>query len=126
MARLSSLKPRLSTLSPRLTSAPSWKRDERERDAAAPWRKWYKTARWQKLREEVLKRDLFICQQTGVLLIGKRSAPNSPIVDHIKPHRGNPDLFWDRNNLQAVSKAYHDSEKQKQEQTSLHHRGVWD
>jgi hypothetical protein len=25
-----------------------------------------------------------------------------------------------------LSKAYHDSEKQKQEQASLHHRGVWD
>ena len=101
-------------------------RIESDRDAAAPWRKWYKTARWQKLREDVLKRDLFTCQQTGVLLIGKHPAPNSPVVDHIQEHRGNAELFWDMNNLQALSKAYHDSEKQKQEQATLHHRGVWD
>ncbi len=40
----------------------------------------------------------------GVLLMGKHPAPDSPVVDHIKPHRGNPDLFWDRGTLHAVSK----------------------
>ncbi len=44
--------------------------------------------------------------------IGKYPAPKSPVVDHVRPHRGGPDLFWDEDNLQAVSKAYHDRVKQ--------------
>lgn len=54
-----------------------------------------------------------VCQKTGVLLVGGRDKPNSAVVDHIQPHRGNPDLFWDINNLTTVSKLYHDSTKQR-------------
>ncbi len=50
-----------------------------------------------------------------MLCIGKYPADDSPVVDHIKPHRGDETLFWDPSNLQTVSKAYHDSEKQKQD-----------
>ena len=125
MARLTTPAPRLSALTPRLP-VDKPKRIERERDASAPWRAWYKTARWQKLRLQVLKRDNYTCQVTGVVLIGKYPDPNSPVVDHIKPHRGNEALFWDLSNLHVVSKEYHDSVKQKEEQASLHHRGVWD
>lgn len=96
----------------------------RRRDSAYPWRSWYKTSRWQKLRAAVLIRDKYVCQRTGVLLIGKHPAPNSPVVDHIKPHRGDEKLFWDDANLHAVSKEYHDSEKQKAEQAIP--VGVWD
>lgn len=84
----------------------------RYRDEHQPWRAWYGTARWQRLREVVLARDLYTCCRTGVLLGGKHPAPNSPVVDHIKPHRGDPALFWDVDNLQSVSKSYHDSVKQ--------------
>jgi 5-methylcytosine-specific restriction enzyme A len=94
--------------------------------AQGRWRDWYKTARWQKLRLEILDRDLYTCQRTGVLLIGKYPAPDSPVVDHVKTHRGDERLFWDRDNLMAVSKAYHDSTKQAEEQASLQTRGVWD
>jgi HNH endonuclease. len=116
MGRLKTIKPRLGSLPPRIGHAAG---DEaarlRERDKSVAWRAWYKTERWQRLRREILKRDGFTCQQTGVLCIGKHPAPNSPVVDHIKPHHGDERLFWDPNNLQCVSKAYHDSEKQKQE-----------
>lgn len=64
---------------------------------------------------QVLTRHLYTCQQTGVLLIGKHPAPNSPVVDHVVPHKGDEGLFWDLSNLQAVSKAYHDSDKRKME-----------
>jgi len=37
------------------------------------------------------------------------------IVDHIKPHRGNQTLFWDRSNWQSLCKWHHDSVKQQQE-----------
>lgn len=80
---------------------------------------WYKTSRWQKLRAHVLRRDGYVCQATGVLLVGRYPAGNSPAVDHIKPHRWNPDLFWDETNLRAVSKEWHDREKQSLERRGL-------
>lgn len=86
-----------------------------ERDKQKPWRRWYKTAEWQDLRLEVLTRDGYVCQQTGVALVGVHPAPNSPVVDHKKAHRGDHDLFWDSSNLQAVSKEWHDKVKQRQE-----------
>lgn len=91
----------------------------RRRDASKPWRAWYKTARWQKLRQTILERDGWQCQKTGVALVGKYPAANSPVVNHIKAHRGDPDLFWDPENLEAMSKEYHDREQQKLEASSL-------
>lgn len=127
MAKLTQLKPLISHVPARLGGPPPNPADRgRQREHAAPWRKWYKTARWRALKDEVHLRDLYVCQKTGVLCSGKYPAPNSPVADHIVPHRGNEKLFWDPSNLQTVSKAYHDGEKQKAEQGSLHHRGVWD
>lgn len=124
MAKLKSIRPRLGTIGARFASqSHDGKERDRQRSAAALWRAWYKTARWQALRRHILKRDLYTCQRTGVLLTGRHPAPNSPVVDHIKPHRGDPELFWDEKNLMAVSKAYHDSEKQKAEQGEI--KGVW-
>lgn len=37
------------------------------------------------------------------------------IADHIKPHKGNPRLFWDTSNLQSLCKACHDSVKAREE-----------
>lgn len=91
----------------------------RRRDQEVAWRRWYKTARWQRLRAAVIKRDALTCQRTGVVLIGKHPAPDSPVVDHIRPHRGDATLFWDPDNLQTVSKRWHDSEKQRQERLGL-------
>lgn len=88
---------------------------DRKRNREFKWRKWYGKARWKKLRIEVLTRDHWTCQATGELLVGKHPTPNSPVVDHIKPHRGDIELFYDINNLQAVSKQWHDGEKQRQE-----------
>ncbi|MET3925950.1 HNH endonuclease [Devosia sp. 2618] len=113
MAKLTTLKPRLSKLAPRLSTARAIRDTRYSPDAQV--RSWYKSARWQALRLEVLARDLYTCQQTGVLLIGKHPAPNSPVVDHVVPHKGSEQLFWDVSNLQAVSKAYHDSDKRKME-----------
>lgn len=79
---------------------------------------WYNTTEWRKLRLRVLERDGYICQQTGVALIGKYPAPNSAVVDHIRPHRGDHGLFFDETNLQAVSKVWHDGEKQRLDRAS--------
>lgn len=113
MAKLKTIKPLVSKM------APTFRRKEqservrlRERDENTDWRGWYKLKRWRDLREQVLIRDRYICQRTGVLLSGKHPAPNSPVADHIKPHRGDPSLFWNIDNIHAVSKEWHDSIKQ--------------
>lgn len=113
MPKLTTLKPRLSKLPPRL-STPREIRDTRYSPDATV-RSWYHSARWQRLRQAVLERDLYTCQHTGVLLIGKAPAPNSAVVHHKRPHKGDERIFWDINNLEAVSKEWHDSEAQAQE-----------
>jgi 5-methylcytosine-specific restriction endonuclease McrA len=120
MGRLKTVKPRLGVVGSRIAAVPATKiGGARDRDAGQPWRKWYKTARWQALRLQVLGRDQWTCQQTGVLLVGKYPAGNSPVADHKTPHRGDKKLFWDIDNIQAVSKEYHDREKQRLEHNDL-------
>jgi 5-methylcytosine-specific restriction endonuclease McrA len=111
---------RLGRQPSRFSKRPETEADRtRARDAVQPWRAWYKTARWQKLRRLVLKRDGYVCQKTGVALVGKYPAANSPVADHKVPHRGDPDLFWDPRNIEAVSKDYHDKVKQSIERRGL-------
>lgn len=122
MARLKAIKPRVSAMPSRLGYAAG---DEaarsRHRDATQPWRQWYKTARWQRLRWSILVRDLFTCQRC------KKVEGNTRLLvaDHKTPHRGDEALFWDAGNLQCLCKTCHDGVKQAEEQASLHQRGVW-
>lgn len=59
MARLKSLPSRLSAPASRLSFVSGDRQAfDRDRDQQG-WRRWYKTARWQKLRMSVLVRDLF-------------------------------------------------------------------
>jgi hypothetical protein len=39
----------------------------------------------------------------------------STVADHIKEHKGDEQLFFDRDNLQALCKTCHDSAKQLKE-----------
>ena len=91
-----------------------------------PWKAWYKTKRWQELKLLVHIRDNYTCQRTGRVCGGKYPSPDSPVANHKRPHRGNPALFWDPDNVETVTKAVHDSAIQSEEQASLHTRGVWD
>lgn len=114
MVKLATLKPQVGKLQPRIPTM----RDTRDTAAGAnvaEYRAWYKSARWQKLRQQVLTRDLYTCQQTGVVLSGGPNEPNSPVVDHVKPHHGDERLFWDPLNCQSVAKSWHDAVKQKLE-----------
>jgi 5-methylcytosine-specific restriction endonuclease McrA len=86
-----------------------------------PWKAWYKTARWQKLRYAILLRDLFTCAKCGRI----EGNTSLLVADHIKPHRGDVRLFWDETNLQCLCKSCHDTWKQAAEQSSLRTRGVW-
>lgn len=94
-------------------------------NSPAPWVAWYKTARWRDLKRQVHVRDNFTCRRTGIVLVGKHPAPNSPVANHKVPHRGDPALFWDPDNIETIAKSVHDGEVQKEEQDSLHKRGVW-
>lgn len=122
MGKLTNLRPTLGILAPAV-HVESRQVLERERftkrDEDTSWRAWYKTERWRRLRLDVLARDAYKCQRTGVMLIGKYPDPHSPVVDHVVPHRGNPELFWDSTNLQSVSKGWHDSIKQSIERGGI-------
>jgi 5-methylcytosine-specific restriction enzyme A len=111
------LKPRLKPMGQRL-KAPREIRDKRYSPDAVI-RGWYKSARWQALRQQVLVRDLYTCQRTGVMLLGKAPAPNSAVVHHTVPHKGDERLFWDIQNLELVSKSWHDSEAQREERSAI-------
>ena len=111
---LSNLKPTLGTVDNRFGSLP---RDSatrhRMRDDSQSHRRWYKTARWQKLRWLVLVRDNFTCKLCENVL-----ADTSKLVaDHIKEHKGDERLFWNEDNLQSLCKRCHDSEKQSIERS---------
>ena len=64
---------------------------------------------------QVLTRDLYTCQQTGVILVAGKSQSNGAVVHHLIPHKGDECMFWDMNNLRAVSKTWHDSDARREE-----------
>jgi len=70
------------------------KRDEQARPNVDV-RRWYRTERWTRLRAGVLADAAYQCAQCGTV---QRELE----VDHVTPHRGNPALFWNRKNLQAL------------------------
>lgn len=74
-------------------------------------RRWYRTARWAALRARVLLEQPFCvsCQAEG------RPIADTTDVDHIRPHRGTPALFWDRRNLQGLCHACHSRKTQRGE-----------
>lgn len=92
------------------------KPDTRSKEAQA-WRGWYKTARWQRLAKACYVRDNYTCQRTGMILGGKYPAPNSPVANHKVPHKGDPVLFWDPDNIETIAKVVHDSPVQSEERT---------
>lgn len=126
MSRLSSLPPRIGAPPTTIGRPPRQAEQQGRYRANAPWRAWYGTAEWQRLRLRVFVRDGYICQRTGILCGGKHPAPDSPVANHKKPHRGNRALFFDEANVETVSKEAHDILIQQEEQDSLKHKGVWD
>ena len=119
MARLNRLPPRLATVSPSLAPVANPPADRsRFRDATQPWRAWYKTSRWQRLRWKVLTRDLFTCA-----MCRRIEADTSRLVcDHVMPHQGDERAFW-AGPFQALCKGCHDGAKQRMERASAAGRG---
>ena len=115
MGKLSNLRRPLASLPSRLSRPAD---AEGHSKTAEPWRKWYSLARWKRLRIEVFKRDMFTCQRKECgRLVGDTS---KLVADHRQPHRGDPVLFWDDDNLQTLCKTCHDREKQREER-----RATW-
>ena len=67
-------------------------------------------SRWRKVRERFLmEHPLCVeCLKEG------RITPATD-VDHIVPHKGNPDLFWDYDNLQALCHKCHSRKTAKED-----------
>lgn len=117
--RLGRLGPMVAPLRPLLGHATGDERGRnRLREASQPWRAWYHSARWHRLRLEVFARDQWTCQRSGELVVGKAPAPNSPVAHHRVAHRGDARLFWDANNIETVSKAVHDEVIQAEERAA--------
>ncbi len=43
------------------------------------------------------------------------------VVDHIVPHQGDPKLFWDRSNWQALYKRCHDKKTRRDDSHPVYH-----
>lgn len=126
MGRLSAPPSKLTTPGHRLGFATRSMGQSTPRPLSTPWKAWYKSKRWRDLKQEVHVRDAYTCQRSGVICSGRYPADDSPVANHIVPHRGDPVLFWDPDNVETVSKAIHDSLIQAEEQASRHTLGVWD
>lgn len=125
MARLSHLPSRISFAPDRRSFPTDQAKGPPPVQHSQPWKAWYKTKAWRDLKLKVHVRDNYTCQRTGVVCGGKHPSPDSPVANHKRPHRGDPALFWDEDNIETVSKAVHDSTIQREEQASLHQRGDW-
>ena len=71
---------------------------------------------WQKASKAYLRRHPLCaeCQRHGRYVA-------ATVVDHIVPHRGNPQLFWDESNWQPLCKACHDHKTGTEERSPLYH-----
>lgn len=109
MGRLRTLQPTVRQMKSKLRTL-DVSHDQFRRDTVE-WRKWYNTARWRRLRWNALVRDQFTCQMCG------RIEGNTSLLvgDHKLAHRGDPELFWDFDNVQCLCKRCHDSDKQRTE-----------
>lgn len=82
-------------------------------DAQEPWRPWYKTARWEAVRQRVFLRDGYTCQcGCGTLIV----EPRERVADHIDPDAKRSEAtFFDPDQVQTLWKPHHDGWKQRLE-----------
>lgn len=65
-------------------------------------------AKWRRASKIFLARNPFCVYHAKVGIMKP-----AEIVDHIKPHKGDQQLFWDQANWQSLCKKCHDSVKQR-------------
>lgn len=68
----------------------------------------YKRKKWRQLRQAVLDKEPFCryCKREDKLKLAE-------VVDHIKPHKGDMRLFYQRSNLAPCCYSCHNSRKQQ-------------
>lgn len=68
------------------------------------------TGRWQKARIAYLRRNplCVVCGREG-------RVKEATDVDHIIPHKGDRELFWDESNWQSLCKHHHDVKTAKED-----------
>lgn len=69
-------------------------------------------SKWRRESKKFLKNHP-LCQEC----LKKGIATPATVVDHIVPHRGDPKLFWDRSNWQALCKKCHDRKTATEDRT---------
>lgn len=76
-------------------------------------------AAWAKSRAGHLRNNPLCvkCQHDGRLTAAS-------VVDHIVPHRGDKQLFWDRSNWQSLCKPCHDAKTAREDGGFGNRRGV--
>jgi 5-methylcytosine-specific restriction enzyme A len=72
-----------------------------------PWRAWYTTARWQRIRATQLR-----AHPMCVMCKGRGVDRPATVANHIVPHHGDASLFW-YGKLSSVCKSCHDSDMQR-------------
>ncbi len=80
--------------------------------AASDYNHWYNLPVWKKLRRSKL-RDEPLCERC----LQRGKTVMAIIVHHVKPFRGDWDLFLDFDNLQSVCKLCHDGSIQREEKS---------
>lgn len=70
----------------------------------------YQSKRWAAVRQIVLL-DYPAC----VYCLERGRVTPTAIVDHIKPHKGDLELFWAMDNLHGLCRSCHNSAKQREE-----------
>jgi 5-methylcytosine-specific restriction endonuclease McrA len=86
---------------------------------AQQYRSLYRDPRWcgpRGIRKQAFLRDLYTCQRCGCLVIeGNRHHPRAAVAHHKIAHKGNPELFFDLDNVETDCKACHDTLIQREE-----------
>ena len=91
-----------------MTRTPSWRTDKRTAAQRGYGHKW-RVARLKFLQANPL---CVYCKEDGRVEL-------ATVVNHVIPHQGDQELFWDVGNWQAVCATHHDSTIAREE-----HRGV--
>lgn len=80
------------------------------RGGTRPWRGWYSLARWRHMRTRQLS-----LHPLCTFCLARDIVEPATVADHVTRHNGDPELFWDPDNLQSLCKYCHDSTKKRME-----------
>ena len=76
-------------------------------------------SQWRKASKQFLEHHPLCvkCREEGKFV-------KATVVDHIIPHRGAPELFWDRSNWQPLCKKHHDQKTGSEDSRPVYRYGV--